>query len=345
MQRTSVVVAACVWAAWPLTGCGIFRDAPQEDAQDEAVLTEIEAPDPAEPAQTYQQRLLADADAAKDAGEYEAALALFIEILADNPTLTTAYLGIGDIYLLQKNYAGAEPAFARAARLGPRNFDAQYGHALALQMLNRFVEAVKAYRRALTIRPESVRANLNLATTYLQMGEPRPALIFAEKVVELDPANGPARANLGAVYEQIERYGDAVMQYESAVELMEPTPPLLMNLINVLAKESLYLEAKNTAEFLVKLQPSANALERLGWSNFRLGEYDKSIDAYRMAVQLDPGHWPSLNGVGVNALNAWLLSNKRDVRAAREAKRALQRSLQANADQPKIVRLLSQYQL
>ena len=345
MQRTSVAMAACLWTAWPLTGCGLFRGAPQEDAQDEAVLTEIEAPDPAEPAQSFQQRLLADADAAKDAGEYEAALALFIEILADNPTLTTAYLGIGDIYLLQKNYAGAEPAFARAARLGPRNFDAQYGHALALQMLNRFVEAVKAYRRALTLRPESVRANLNLATTYLQMGEPRPALIFAEKVVELDPANGPARANLGAVYEQIERYGDAVMQYESAVELMEPTPPLLMNLINVLAKESLYLEAKNTAEFLVKLQPSANALERLGWSNFRLGEYDRSLDAYRSAVEIDPGHWPSLNGVAVNALNAWLLNDKRDEAAATEARDAFRRSLRVNPDQPRVIILLSKYGL
>ena len=78
---------------------------------------------------------------------------------------------------------------ARAARLAPRNFDAQYGHGRALQMLERFIEAVRAYHRALTIRPDNINANQNLATTYLQLGEPSSALVFAEKAVELDPAS------------------------------------------------------------------------------------------------------------------------------------------------------------
>ena len=33
-------------------------------------------------------------------------------------------------------------------------FDAQFGHGRALQMLDRFIEAVQAYHRALTIRPD-----------------------------------------------------------------------------------------------------------------------------------------------------------------------------------------------
>jgi Tfp pilus assembly protein PilF len=48
-----------------------------------------------------QQQKIDDATAAKDTGDYTVALSLFQEILAENPTVTTAYLGIGDIYMVQ----------------------------------------------------------------------------------------------------------------------------------------------------------------------------------------------------------------------------------------------------
>jgi tetratricopeptide (TPR) repeat protein len=289
------------------------------------------------------QMLAAEADAAKAAGEYQAALALFRRILADNPTSTIAYVGIGEVYLLQEDWVSAEPVFARAVRLEPRSFDAQYGHGIALQMIERFVDAVKAYHRALTIRPESIEANLHLATTYLQMGEPRSAQVFAEKVVELDPAHGPGRAALGSVYVELGRYREAITQYEAAVELMEPTPPLLINLINALGKEDRYIDARNTAEYLVKLVPSAEAYERLAWASFRMGDYAGSIEAYRLAVALKADFWQAHNGVGCNALNAWLLSGKLNTEALGEAKRSFRQSLRVNPDQPKVVSLLSKY--
>src|SRR5678815_2179910 len=108
----------------------------------------------------------------------------------------------------------------------------RYGHGLALQMLNRLVEAVRAYHRALTIDPDSIKANLNLAITYLQMNEAQSAVTFAEKAVAPDPANGAARVNLGAAYEKVGRNKDAIDQYTAAMELVENTPPLMMNLIN-----------------------------------------------------------------------------------------------------------------
>jgi tetratricopeptide (TPR) repeat protein len=336
MRHTPAGLVACVLAALCAAGCGSGGKAAPGGIDAGATSSE---PDPRQ----RQQILAAEADAAKGAGEYALALALFREILADNPTSTSAYVGIGEVYLLQEDYAGAEPVFARAARLEPRSFDAQYGHGVALQMLERFMEAVKAYHRALTIRPESTDANLHLAMTYLQMGEPRSALVFAGKVVEIDPAHGPGRAALGSAYAALERYPEAVAQYEAAVELMEPTPPLLISLINALGKQRRYVDARNTAEYLVRLAPSAQAYERLGWASFRLGAYDESIEAYRGAVALDGDYWPACNGVGCNALNAWLLSDKRDTRALAEAKQAFRQSLRVNPDQPKVVSLLSKY--
>lgn len=300
--------------------------------------------EPAIPTEDQQQRL-AEAQAALDQQAYDEALAMFRDILAENPTITTAYVGIGAIHLKQKNYPEAEPVFARAARLEPRNFDAQFGHGVSLQMLERLEDAIRAYHRAITVKPNHPRANLNLATTYLQLNEPNSARVFAEKAVEVDPENGAARANLGAIYEQLGRNEEAIHQYLTAIELMDDPTPLMLNLINVLARERRYREAVNTAENLVKLEPSAEVYERLGWGYFRLSNYERSIWAYRRAVSIDPGYWPAWSGIGVNAMNTWLLSDGEDRESFLEAREAFRRSLRLNPDQPKLVTLMSNYGL
>ena len=340
MSNAGRLLTLSTLAAMPwLSGCEAWQNMWRSDSQT------VEHADRQQITDEQQQRLT-EAEAAKDAGDHEVALTIFQEILAENPTVTTAYLGVGEIYMIRQDYAKAEPAYSKAARLEPRNFDAQYGHGLALQMLERFLDAIRAYHRALTINPHSFSANLNMATSYLQIGDADSAVAFAQKAVELDPASGPARIQLGAVYEKVGRNPEAIEEYLTATELLDdPSPELMLNLVTVLAKEKRYREAINTAETLVDVAPSANAYERLGWAYFRLADYEQSIVAYRMGVELDANHWPSLNGVGVNALNSWLLSKKRDKEAAREAKDAFRASLRANPDQPKIIKLLTDYQL
>ena len=292
------------------------------------------------------ENALADANAARESGNYEEALSMFRQILSENPTITGAYLGIAEIYMDGDDYERAEPVFRRAARLEPRNFDAQYGHGLALQMLGRFVEAIRAYQRALAIAPDDPLANRNIATSFLQINDSASALDYARRAVELAPDDGSARVNLGAILEQEGDDAGAIEEYIVAIELVEDdVAPVMMNLINCLAREKRYQEAANTAENLIRIEPSANAWERLGWARFRLQDYDGSTEAYRSAIDSDPAHWPSLNGLGVNALNRWLISEKQDVTARQEAIDAFRRSLRQNSDQQKLVTLMTNYGL
>lgn len=286
---------------------------------------------------------LDSATAARNAGDYDEALRIFQDILGENPTIVTAYLGVGDIYMIQQDYERAEPAFARAARLEPRNFDAQYGHGLALQMLGRFRDAVLAYQRALTIRPQDGRTNLNLATSFLHLRQPDRAVAFAELAVRNDPSNGAAHANLGATLEELGRDAEATDAYLAAIELMGNQPPLMVNLINVLARQKRYREAANTAQTLIRLAPSANAYERLGWCQFKLREYTESMISYEAAVEIDPMHWPGWNGIGVGALNEWLLSERSNEAARLRARDAFRRSLSLNPSQERVVELMLKY--
>lgn len=304
------------------------------------------APDARPVASPGEQTLqLEAAQAALGGGDYAQALELFREILASNPTVAQAYMGIGQIYERQGNLAEAEPAFSRAARLEPRNFDAQISHGRVLTAMKRYLEAIRAYHRALSINPESFEANLAMAQAYLALDDSPGALVFAEKSVRLQPGSGPARLAYGKALLGSGRAGEAVEQLESANELMDTTPDFLLALIRAYGEQRRFEEAANAARVLVRIAPSAGAYERLGWSEFRLGRYQQSIDAYRDAVRIDPDNWPALNGIGVNALNTWLLSNRQDVQAANEAREAFRRSLRNNPNQPKVVRLLTTYQI
>ena len=328
--------AAAVLATLGLAGC---NGLPQPDpVTGPAPLTAVE------PDQAAQDRLQAAA-VAEAAGDYEAALAGFQQILARNPTVVEAYLGVGRIRLATDDPAMAEPAFRRAARLAPRNFDAQYGHGTALRMLGRLTDAVLAFQRALTIRPSDFDANRDIALSLVDLGRVDTALGFARRAVEIRPDDGEARVNLGTIESRAGNTVAAIEQYVAAIELMGNDPRVLENLVYALAAERRYEEALNTAEQLIRIAPNPNVWERIGWCNFKIRRYQVAREAYESALAIDPEHWPSLNGLGVSALNGWLLSEGTDEAERKTAGDAFLQSLRLNPDQQPVINLLIEYKL
>jgi len=327
VKRITLVMVAALAA-----GCGSAerREPPA------AVFTALPVPMPAQAAVERGHKLAGQ-------GLYESALAEFERAIDINPTMTSAYIGAGDIYRGRGDFETSERRYARAAQLEPRNFDAQYGHGLALQLLNRVADAVRAYLRALTIRPNDFDANLNVGTAYLQLGEPNQALPYARRAVRLDAESGPARVNLGATYAALGRHAEAVVEFQQAAELMELTPELLLNLADSLGKTGRYEEMAGTLEQLIRRSPSALAYERLGTARFRLKRYDEALEAFHKATELDERHYPAWNGVAVCMLNRYLWSGKKDVAALDEAVEAMRRSIRLERRQPKIVELLTRY--
>jgi tetratricopeptide (TPR) repeat protein len=288
---------------------------------------------------------LVAAEQAGEAGEYAAAIRLFEALLAQNPTLTDAYLGLGSVQLESGQLKPAERSFSRAARLEPGSFDAQFGHGTVLESLRQYSEAVRAYQRALAIRPTSVMANVGAAKTLLALGRPEAAVSFARTAAKLEPEDMAIRVGLADSLEASGQYGPAVKELEIAIELGEMTEDILFRMVNGYIKTRRWQEAANTAEALVKIAPSAPAYERLGRAFYYLGDADASLESYQTAIELDPDHWPSLNGLGVNALKSWLRSDRKDFEMARIARSALQQSLRINPDQPKVIEILATYSL
>jgi tetratricopeptide (TPR) repeat protein len=305
-----------------------------------------EATHPAADAAKSEARAVAfvsDAEQAIRDGDLERALNEFSKAIEVNPNMTSAHLGMADIYRMQSDYGHAEQHYARVARQEPRNFDAQYFHGLMLHLLDRLPDAIQAYIRALAVRPNDFRTNLNVATAYYQLDENAQALPYAKRAVEVNPQDGPARFNLGAIYAALNRHADAIREYQQAAEFMQLTPTLLLNLADSLAKLDRYEEMANTLTQAIKNEPSAIAFERLGFARFRMGQYGEAKAAFGTSLQMDKDYYPALNGAGVCNLNDWIRSGRLDQKAKDAGFAQLRRSLQLNRDQPQIVEILTRY--
>jgi len=302
-------------------------------------MLEREGPPPDTTAQ------LGAADGALAHGEYSAALRRFKDILAIDPESVPAWLGTGEAYSELGEWSSAEPAYAEACRLSPTSYDAQLGHGTSLQQLDRPAEAVGAFHRAMSIDPLSSEASLGVGTSYLELDEPQHARPFVERAVELAPGDGRTWMALGTILEHEGQDDAAIEAWLAASERLDSTAGLKQHLLQAYARAGKYHEVVGTARSMLADAPSAEAAERMAWAWFRLGRYERSAEAYIQAVEIDPTMWRAWNGLGVNAVNRWLLSDKTDAAARAEAVMAFRTSLRIHADQPKVVHLVNQYGL
>jgi len=300
----------------------------------------IDLPSP----KTREERSMAKAVELYASGDLEAALRELERAIAFNPRFTRAYIESGDIYLEMGELDRAERQFAAAVRSEPRNYMAQYRHASVLHKLGSLEESKRAYLRALSIRPSAYDANLGLSRVLLETGTAEQAIPYAQRAVRADPPSGRARMHLGNVYAAMDQHEEAIIEYQQAADMLQaPSSGLLLNMADSLNQLQRYAEMVGVLEQLVLIEPDAVAYERLGSGFFRLRQYDEALQAFNSSVNLDPNHYPGLNGIAVCELNNYLWNGKTDGPSRERAVDAMRRSLRLERQQPRIVELLRRY--
>jgi len=279
-------------------------------------------------------------------GDYDAAMKSLSKAIEKNPQMGLAYIARGDVYKEKGDYNKAAGDFERASALEPFNFNAHYQLGLMYQYLQRFADAIVAYQKAVEIRPLDPAVNMDLATTYMEMGQPLRAIPYAQRAVQGSEGTSSAAtsyANLGMLYAQLGKDDDAIEALKHAVELNSREPQIYLNLGQEYIKAGKYDQAKNVLETARDLAPSAAISERLGLAYYKLHNLQKSHEAFNDSIHQDPQYYPALNGLGVVAMTLSQTSNPPDIDSAREALAYWDRSLKINPNQPAIQQLLTKY--
>ncbi|HTB98080.1 MAG TPA: tetratricopeptide repeat protein [Terracidiphilus sp.] len=123
---------------------------------------------------------------AEEAGEKQRAIALYEQILREDPAYAPAYINLGTIFFHLRRYGRAEELYRRATEADPGYVLAFFDLGNVLDELDRPEESIAAYKRAIVLAPRYADAHYNLALAYERKGEARGALRHWQAYSRLD---------------------------------------------------------------------------------------------------------------------------------------------------------------
>lgn len=277
-------------------------------------------------------------------GLTSSALAAFGLAIEENPRLIEAHMGMGHIYRERDDFSKAKRSYRNAADIEPTSFDAQYHLGLMHQLLGEMPQAVRAYLLALAVDADDFAANQNLAAAYLQTGKPAEAIPYAQRAAQIQPDHQGAWSNLATAYRLAGEYDLAVQAYREALELGDLQQPILIGLASSHLRLGNFDRAINVLRAMVRVEPSAEAYERLGFAYFKQKKYQLALEQFRSALSLDENDVASLNGLGVCLMTRYLQGNRQNKAQQREAIQLWQKSISLRPEQPRIIDLITRYQ-
>ncbi len=277
-------------------------------------------------------------------GLKDSALASFALALEADPHLTAAHLGMGHIYREEGKLDLATRAYEAAYKEEPDSARTNYYLGLVRQLSGNMRSALEHYLRAVAIDPSDQPALEHLATTYMQLGRPADALPYAQRATQSMSASATTWANLGACYMLLGKYEDAVGAFDYAIGRGDQRPEIQISLAEALLKIGHFPQAMQILQPLARTKPSAAVYEHLGYTQFRLGQYDDALASYRAALSYDPHDPASLNGLGVCLMTLYIEGGRNDATLRNQATQAWRQSLKLNPAQPQIIDLMNRYQ-
>jgi tetratricopeptide (TPR) repeat protein len=215
------------------------------------------------------RQVVQQATLAFEAGNYQEAETLLLQIVDRTPTYANVYNMLG---------------FISGQRNAPE-------------------KAVTLFRRALSLNPKYTEARLNLVLTLAGMGAYDQAAQEAATLETQEPADSQrlglgvrgrlanAHADLGRKYHELGLYAEAVAEYDKALRLC-PTFPDLHNRRALSCRElGQYAEAKASVLRALELKPDyVEAHVNLGVLHQKLGNLTEAVKTWERALQFDPKH-------------------------------------------------------
>ena len=155
------------------------------------------------------------------AGDYEKAITYFEKAVRENPlsTDTNLYFFLGFTYAMLQRYQEAMEAYKEAIRLKPNYAEAHYNLGLAYGNLGRYQEAVEAYKQSIRVKPDDAVAYINMGTAYGGLGRNQEAMEAYKQAIRLKPNYAEAHYGLGLAYGNLGRYQEAVKACKEAIRL------------------------------------------------------------------------------------------------------------------------------
>jgi tetratricopeptide (TPR) repeat protein len=180
----------------------------------------------------------------------------------------------GNDLMAQGRYGDALIAFDSAIENDPYSSLAWNGRGVALLKMGAVKGAPEAFKKAVEIDPYYVTAWDNLGDSYTYLGSFPEAIDSYDRAIAVNPNDLYAMVHKGMCLQELGKPEEAMQLYENTVTL---------------------------AEYEVRKHPNNARYDARLWANkgdalYRLGRYQEAMDAYSVALQINPKNNQALNG-------------------------------------------------
>ena len=169
---------------------------------------------------------------------------------------------------------------------------------MANERTGNYPAAVKAYKRGLETEPENVELLNSLGFALFQQGKSEEAVVALEKALAADPQHWKAHNNMALASIDIGELELAEAHYRESLAI-EPQPAIYNDLGFVLERQGMPEEAAEAYRKALELDPgSAAAHYNLAVSLMRNGEFAEAEPHFRAVLREEPGT-KAYTGLGV----------------------------------------------
>ncbi|MCP4004646.1 MAG: tetratricopeptide repeat protein [bacterium] len=199
------------------------------------------------------------------------------------------------------DYVGAERSFRRGLEIDPENLDLHNALGWTLFQSGRSAEAVVEYEKALAVDPMDVRANNNIALALTELGRLDKAALHFRNSLAVEP-KAEIYSDLGFVLDRQGRSDEAITNYRKAIALDSETRSAHFNLAVSLLNRGELAQSAVHYEAALRLKPTAEAYNGLGFVLSKQGKVDDAIAQFREAVRVNPKYTAAYNNLAGNLI-------------------------------------------
>ena len=167
--------------------------------------------------------------------EFETEIPKLQGVIEDGPYAYLSHFRIGATFQKLGKMEEAIEAYNKALSLKPDYAEAYYNMGTSLAGQGKLAEAIEAYSKALSFKPNFFEAYSNLGLALNEQGKLAEAIEAYNKALSIKPDYAGAHNNLGATFEELGKLEDAEASYIKAIELDSHMQAPFENLVEFLA--------------------------------------------------------------------------------------------------------------
>ena len=261
----------------------------------------------------------------EQAGRFQEALDLYLQVLRAHPEAEAVYTLVGNAQVGLGRFEEALASYRRAARHDAADAGSRYGAGNALYNMRRFAEAAEEYRAAARLRPdlpdalaslssayynldryeeavaaarEAVRVKSDFAVGYVNLSwyysmtdQHRESLEAARRGAELDPSNQMAHTNMCRAHNDLGQFAAAAAACERALRL-KPEDGETLYYLGIarkgLKRPSSELFSRALKGLEAAESPEVDFTYLAGAAYSQLGRHGEAVAAYRRVLAERP---------------------------------------------------------